>query len=286
MRLTQLHDIPGLTIDDKLQRIIDTADGRQVWVQPKYNGVMGVWNNGNMWTRNDKKYKPGAFCTEFYKALSVLPQDHIVYGELTIPGIPFQDAIGLLSVSRIPIGLGQAQFIVHDIFDTNRFVQEQTYKERLALLKKLISNETTTGQYLNRAQTYGVQTRQEIQNFFGRITADGGEGIVIRAEPAFICVSTNSPQIIKWKKTEDGEGICTSVYEGLGKLKGTLGGFVVRLPSGVHVNIGGGKGLNDTMRDKLWVNPPIGKSITFAYEMLSSAGVPLKPQFLSVRDYE
>lgn len=286
MRLTQLHDIPGLTIDDKLKRIIDTADGHRVWVQPKYNGVMGVWNNGNMWTRHDKKYKPGAFCDAFYKALSILPQDHIVYGELTIPGIPFQDAVGLLSVSRIPIGLDQAKFIVHDIFDTNRFVQEQTYKERLALLKKLISNETTTGQYLDRSQTYGVQTRHEIQDFFDRITADGGEGIVIRAEPAFICVSTESPQIIKWKKTEDAEGVCVSVYEGLGKLKGTLGGFTLRLVSGAHVNVGGGKGLNDTMRDKLWAKPPIGKSITFAYEMLSSAGIPLKPQFLSVRDYE
>lgn len=287
MRLTQLHDIPGLTIDDKLQRIIDTADGHRVWVQPKYNGVMGVWNNGNMWTRHDKKYKPGAFCQKFYEELSTVPKSVILYGELCVDGIPFQDAVGLLSVSRVPIALDKVTYYVHDWFDTEIPVNEQPYSVRHTTLYNHFCKDIERFTHIYAVPTspahHGIDS---IKRVFTYNVTLGMEGIVIRAEPAFICVSTNSPQIIKWKKTEDGEGICTSVYEGLGKLKGTLGGFVVRLPSGVHVNIGGGKGLNDTMRDKLWANPPIGKPITYAYEMLSSAGVPLKPQFLSVRDYE
>ena len=286
MKLTQLHDIPGLTIDDKLQRIINNADGHRVWVQPKYNGIMGIWYNGDMWTRQGKKYKPGAFCEKFYAELSTVPPGVILYGELCIDGIPFQDAVGLLSVNRLPVGLDTHRFYVHDWFDTNIPVNEQPYSVRFKTLCRWMSTNGGSMHHVRPILTLQTTNAQMVCDSFKLHTESGREGIVIRAEPAFICVTTDSPQIIKWKKTEDDEGICVSVYEGLGKLEGTLGGFVVRLKTGAHVNIGGGKGLNDTMRDRLWKNPPIDKAITFAYEMLSTDGVPLKPQFISVRNYE
>lgn len=286
MKLTQLHDIPGLTIDDKLQRIINNADGHRVWVQPKYNGIMGIWYNGDMWTRQGKKYKPGAFCEKFYAELSTVPHGVILYGELCIDGIPFQDAVGLLSVNRLPVGLDTHRFYVHDWFDTNIPVNEQPYSVRFVALQNYLAMTGSARAFTCGAESQLVTTAGQIKQAFNEMVSVKREGIVIRAEPAFICVTTDSPQIIKWKKTEDDEGICVSVYEGLGKLKGTLGGFVVRLKTGAHVNIGGGKGLNDTMRDRLWKNPPIDKAITFAYEMLSTDGVPLKPQFISVRNYE
>jgi hypothetical protein len=65
-----------------------------------------------------------------------------------------------------------------------------------------------------------------------------------------------------------------------------IGSMEVLLNNGETLAVGGGTGLTDVVLANLLEHPPIGKRITFSYKELSTNDVPLRAQFVSVRDYE
>lgn len=286
MRLTKLQDIPGTTVDERLGHVFSHAAGGKVFVQPKYNGILGIWGNGAMWTRQNKRYKPGFFCKEFEDTLAALPKSLILYGELLVPDVSFQLSVGLLSVNRKPKGLDKMIYVLYDCFDQDVFMEKQPFSARYDRLVTLMPMLPQI--YCQLCPTQQLGTAEDAKLRYELFTRDaaGFEGIVLRAEPAFICGEMPSPQIIKWKKTFDGEGKCVRVYSGTGKRTGLLGGFTLELPNGQYLNVGGGTGLTDAQLLYYINNPPIGKRVTYTYEGLSDAGIPLKAQFVAVRDYE
>jgi hypothetical protein len=90
--------------------------------------------------------------------------------------------------------------------------------------------------------------------------------------------------LLKRKDWQDHEYTCTEVVEGEGKLQGTLGALVCRIPGQSQPNsspslttFSVGSGLTDAQRNFYWNNPPIGKLIKVKYLCLSSDGIPLNP---------
>ena len=91
---------------------------------------------------------------------------------------------------------------------------------------------------------------------------------------------------MKRKLLHSDEGECVGVEEGAGKRKGMLGSLTVKLDNNQYVKLGGGAGMTDELLAKLWNKPPFGKQVTFTYEEMSENGIPLRPQLVSIRDYE
>ena len=88
---------------------------------------------------------------------------------------------------------------------------------------------------------------------------------------------------MKLKFCQDAEFPCVSVYEGGGRLKGSLGGIVINV-NGVEVGVG--TGFNDLERDHFWQHPEsiVGKLVTVEYQRKSPYGSLISPVFLRVRE--
>jgi hypothetical protein len=126
-----------------------------------------------------------------------------------------------------------------------------------------------------------------LNNLFSNVTRVGGEGVVYRIDPC-LQYEGDSPSPNAWKRTATytAEGVCVSVARGMGKRKDMLGAMYLKLPTGAVIAVGGGKNMDDALLTRLYSNPPLGKQVTFSFKEYAKTGMPLRPQFVSVRDYE
>jgi len=281
MKPTDINDVPGEKLIDKIQALINQY-GR-LHVQEKINGIgfraTLVDEKLVLYTTRDKVWRPGFFSPlEIELSMFLAGNPGVAYGEFFVKGMALADFGGAISVNRktmkdprMPL-----QAIVYDVFDDNR---PKAFSSRFT---QIVWN----GNYPVRLATGGVSDEAaKLVDLFNNVVAEGGEGIILRADPCYVGPGI-SPQMWKVKRIRDMEGRCFGVTEGLGKRKGMLGAFVVRLANGQSVSVGGGKGLTDEQLTHFYKNPPIGKMITFSYEEMSAYGIPLRCQFIAVRDYE
>lgn len=289
-KLRNFNTLPGQSDLDRLAYMHKELGPNAVFVQEKLNGVSARFYNNTMFTRQNKTWRRAAFPPLFWDELrrisSSLNNDIMLFGELTVDGLPFQTAVGELSVNRTKVSehTDKFRFTLFDIFRPFEYSINQPFKKRLELLSQI-----EFGHHITTATTMFSAAPDASEKIFQFFTASSNsqqkEGVVYYCGDALL-ISGQSTDIIKRKKYFEEEGICTAVLPGVGKRAGMLGCLVVSTPNGRQVNIGGGAGMDDKLLTRLWKRPPIGLPITYRYDELSKDGVPLRPQFMAVRNYE
>ena len=109
----------------------------------------------------------------------------------------------------------------------------------------------------------------------------GFEGSMIKT-PGGVYVFDRSVEWLKYKPVETGDFKVTGLYNGTGRNKNRLGGFVISLPNGKQCNVGGG--FSDEQRELFWQNPPLGKTIEVEYKRFTPDGLLREPVFVRIRE--
>lgn len=278
MKLTKFSSLPG---DSPEHALSIWAKGGPIYTQYKYHGISARYIPGQgLFTRQDKQWDLCRFPLAIQSALGRV-ETYALYGELVVPDLPFPEAAGILNVnSNLPIQ--NVNFYLFDLEHLCKPATEQSFSWRLAQMQTLPFEPPI---YI--APTYIHLDPKYADLRYNKAIELGFEGVVYRKDPCLLLYGDRpNPSIVKRKKLHSAEGVCFDYTEGQGKRKGMLGSLHLRLPSGAIVCVGGGAGLTEEYLIHLFKNPPINQTITFTYEEMSDTGVPLRGQFVSIRNYE
>lgn len=246
--------------------------------QTKFNGVHMRMFGGACFTRRGEKWDLHVL-PKFLSPLNEFsvrnPELHI-HLELFSRTVPFEQYVGAVSVIN-KVYNTLADVGEYRIFDVGT-PDVRDYLQRLMIVGRA---------GFPIAQIAKLNTPAEAEEFYNIAIANGEEGVVYRIPPCFYANDkAPNPYIYKRVKLHTDEGICEAVGEGKGKRKGMAGSLYLRLKNGACLKVGGGEGMDNALLRKLLANPPIGKSVTFSYGDVADNGMPLRPQYVSVRDYE
>lgn len=124
---------------------------------------------------------------------------------------------------------------------------------------------------------------REIDDAMASALDRGLEGIMLK-DPQAPYKFGRSSAMLKYKPVEEMDVVITGTYEGTGKNAARLGGFYVRLPSGVEQKVGGGN-ITDVERGSFWADREsmVGKTIEVEYKMLTPDGLLREPIFKRFR---
>jgi len=275
MKLLDFNSLKGETPCDKLRNWMQG----EIYVQPKYNGVFAKFIPGlGLYTRQGKRW----YNTRLNDAISaVLDQATsaglCIMGELVgLNDMSFQQLCGAVAVNGVGQFPDSIRLVVFDAWDLRQPAAEQPWSYRMNLLK----------QFEHHVRVFSALIPFMADELYNWLVANGFEGCVYRCNPALpIFDGRPHPQMVKRKRRHDMEGEIIGVEEGKGKRRGMLGAFVVKLPSGRTVKVGGGRGMTDDMLTAALCQSKKGQMLTFSYEELSDTGVPLKPQFVAIRSH-
>lgn len=207
------------------------------YVEPKIDGIRATWVNGAFRTRNGLKIQGLEVLEEEIKSLLPFEWD----GELTIPGLSFQEASGQL---RSDASTPNAQFTI--------------FAARNASLAAFHDKEKSVPPHICFVPAIKCFFLDDIYREYSRFRDLGFEGAVVK-RPEYKYVGARTYDWMKLKPLEDGEFKVTGMYEGEGKYKGQLGGITVDFngrPNDV------GTGFTDEQRYSYWNNPawnPVGQ---------------------------
>lgn len=241
------------------------------YVQPKLDGVRGVYYNGSIYSRMGKKFFGLEHITdELCKVKAVLD------GELYSDELSFQEIISTVrKTTRADPRAAKIKFIVYDTMN------DSDYKDRLELLKKVIKFKNT-----KLIETVCVDKKSEIDYFHDKFVSENYEGLILRNLKGPYQQKNRSKNLQKLKVFMDSEFEITGFSQGasteLGaviwecKLPGSEKTFNVR-PQGTF-----------DKRKELYKNARkyIGKLLTVKYFEMTGEGIPRFPVGISIRDYE
>lgn len=187
----------------------------------KKDGVRGRFVFGEMMTRSNHKINGiGHIEDELDQYLFELD------GELVVPGENFDSASGLIrSDDPTPNA-------VYWIFDCPS--HPGTKVERLAFLKEKI----TTTKHIRIIPHITINDKKQLMKYYNWALSESEEGIVVYTpDHLYRDVRSYDWMRVVPKKTADCR--CIGIYEGSGRLEGTLGGIIVNY-KGHEVRVGSG----------------------------------------------
>lgn len=297
MKLQAFHKIPGSNDMERYNALL--KEHRVLYIQPKVNGVSchvsfcpdGSWIR--METKNGKAWNAHFFPEEFYASLRAMHKENvhdlILHGELAArdENMKLATFAGHVNVNSVACGLPYGEFVFY-VYDVSRSNVAEPFSVRNKRLSRLQhEHPDRVIKYLSAQVTYKAQ---EIADYYKTVTRLGGEGLVIRCDPCYYFDGIReTPHGWKHPQYFTDEGTIIAVVEGLGKREGMLGSFVLRLDDGETIlSVGGGEGVDDALLIKYWNdrNLLIRSRLTFRYSEKSRTGTPLRPQIVSVRNYE
>lgn len=259
------------------------------YVQPKLNGVRCLYNRGKFQSRDQLLWNDGVLAhieTELRTRFDI-PDWVVLDGELYVHGWPLQTINGAISINRLTPNdkTTSVEYHVFDLFDgSNPGLCFGHRSEYLGVLEIAFTNTRT----VIGVPTYEVYNESELNHYFELFKRQGYEGMISRCNsPYGIETECSNKQnrwsrLLKHKDWLDDDFIITGVERGTGKYDNCVGSLSFRTPDGLSFNAG--SGLDDLQRIQYWASPPIGRYAKVRYEMLSSAGIPLKPTIIAVLD--
>lgn len=256
-----------------------------LYVQPKLNGVRALYNDETFQSRDEHTWNY-AVLQHLSKQLSNIPPNVILDGELYVHGWPLQKINGAVSVNRIaPTQI--TSLVQYHVFDCIVATDlDMPFSDRISFLHSLSSLSTALN--VSVVSTHEVHSPSEADHFYSHFKSLDYEGMMYRDDVAYGIESRCSnkenrwPILLKRKDwlDEDCEIIDTEL--GTGKYSSCVGSLTLRFPNGQQFSAG--SGLSDMQRQIYMDAPPIGKFAKIKYEMLSAAGIPLKPTIEAILD--
>jgi len=296
MKLAPFQDI--LAADDRERcNIILGIGGGFCFVQQKYNGVnCRIRRNGRFGlsfrTSNDKLWPMEFFgqttLDAFHQLFDRLTPDTEIHAEIIScdPRIHLATLAGWINVNSSYCE--HSHDIAFAIFDTVRDELAEPFGLRTERIQNLRDGVYNRDKILF-AQTF-IESKPEMLEMAYTLAVKGGqEGVVYRVNPCYHFEGDSiSPHAWKRPHLRTIEGRIISAIDGEGKRTGLLGAFLVELGDGTRVRVGGGKNMSDAVLREYWTNKHkyLGAMATLQYAEKSINGTPLRPQLVSVRNYE
>jgi DNA ligase-1 len=279
--------------------LAQTYDGEHriqypVFVQPKFNGVRALYQNGVFQSRDELPWNPKvlAHLTEALRV--VFDERTILDGELYCHGMSLQEINGAVQIARTE-PRADTHRIMFMIFDQVKFYT--CFRARWNELREL-----TRGQFSSvfaLARTSLMTDENAVNDLYSVLVAEGFEGIMyrigdcpytwpkaywtdVRATPVgrspYASDKNNRTwHLLKRKAWQDDEFTIVEVNEGVGKRAGMVGAFVFDCGNGYRGKVG--SGLSDAEATFYLKNPPIGRRVKVKYLTLTADGVPFNPTF-------
>lgn len=235
------------------------------WVSEKYDGVRAWWDGQQLLSRSGHRLSAPAWFT------ACLPRDARLDGELWTRRGDFENLSGIVRRS-VPDDADWRQ-IHYRVFDLplapGRFEQRH---QRLLELKAAAGC-----RWFEVVEQRALADAPALASLLARVVADGGEGLMLRRRDAPYTAGRNR-DLLKLKPADDAEAVVIAHQAGRGKYQGMVGALRVRRDDGAEFAIG--SGLSDAQRRN---PPPIGSTITYAYNGLTRSGLPRFARFVRVR---
>lgn len=227
-------------------------------VQPKLNGVRAQLKEGHFVSRTEIPYP----------AMGLMDFPAVLDGEIYRHGWTLQRILGAVSCEEKTADSDELSFFAFDI------VAEAPQIDRLKVLTAL-----TLPSRVHLVPWLVCEDFEQINNTYQQFLGEGYEGIVIRNSSATY-QGGRSWNLMRLKPWNEEDFECIGVTSGKGKFAGSMGALI--LADGNLVFKCGGGNLSEKERQQFSLQPPIGKRIRIKYDGRSEAGIPLKPQFISV----
>ncbi|HIP53094.1 MAG TPA: DNA ligase [Chromatiales bacterium] len=252
---------PPITLARIYHRSIDLS---HYWVSEKLDGIRAYWDGKRMISRSGHPFMlPDGFTAGF--------PDTPLDGELWCGRGCFQRLSRIvLDKKPDPRAWDEVRYMVFDLPTS-----PAPFSVRLLHLNKLFEN--VDNPHIRLIPQYRVDGHEALMRRLAEITADGGEGLMLRHDDAPYRPGRSS-DLLKVKPFEDAEARVIAHLPGKGKYRGMLGSLMVETPEGLRFRIG--SGFTDPQRRS---PPPIGAIITYRYNGKTEKGIPRFARFLRVR---
>lgn len=274
-------DVPLPMLGQPYANNIDFS--REVYVEPKLDGVHVVLYKDGCYSRNGLKYTGLQYIRD--ELAPVFAQYPGIYldGEMYEHGLPLQDISG-----RVRRGIGETGRISFHMFDCFYTVKDKPFSERLSIRRAIF--EQFQFQYVKLVPTHQANDLATVERIFNKYVTDGYEGVMIKYGDAKYHNSvgnSHSSEMLKMKKRESSEFIVVGFETGV---RGKEANAIILI-----CDNGRGKQFKPMMRG--WSIEErvamarhgadyVGKKVTVEYEALSKDGTPLRGYIVAIRDYE
>lgn len=258
-----------------------------VYIQPKLNGIRGIYNHGVFQSRDEHLWKPDVLSHLVHELLTCTNPDQILDGELYVHGWSLQKINGAVAVTRnepnkfTPI----VEYHVFDIIDTTNPMQ--TFEQRAESLFNLRNRITLHSLTKVRVVPTMLMSQPQAESAYHSYRQQGYEGIMYRASDKpygheQFCGNKDNRwnYLLKRKAWVDDEFTIIDFTSTLGE-KGNRGfQLTCKTKEGRTFNVGSGLAHEEMIAFEN--EPPIGKQARVRFEMLSDDLIPLKPTLEAV----
>jgi len=253
-----------------------------VYIQPKLNGIRGIYNHGVFQSRDEHLWKPDVLSHIVHELLACTNPDQILDGELYVHGWSLQKINGAVAVTRnapdklTPI----VEYHIFDILHVNDMLRPFAERAQdLFDLQQRITLHKLKKVHVVPTTRMSLQSSEFAYNNYRKL---GYEGIMYRdgSKPyghEQLCGNKDNrwTYLLKRKAWVDDEFVILDFKLTVGE-KGNRGfQLTCKTKEGRTFNVG--SGLAHEEMEACEASPPIGKLARVRYEMLSDDLIPLKP---------
>lgn len=253
---------PSLSLASDYRSGLDLSE---YFVSEKLDGVRAYWDGHQLIARSGNPIRAPDWYTANFPASAL-------DGELWIARGRFDELSGIVRQSR-PDHAGWHR-VRYMVFDLPR--STQSFTERLSQLQQIVSLAQVP--WLQSVSQFRVADEAVLMNTLARVTAGGGEGLMLRRDSSLYHTRRNS-DLMKLKPLRDAEATVVAHLPGRGRLEGMMGSLLVETSEGRRFRIG--TGFTDAERR---APPPLGATITYQFSGFTSTGLPRFARYLRVRE--
>lgn len=239
----------------------------------KLNGVRGTFFEGKLISRQGKEFVGLDHIIDDISKLIPNAEQWVLDGELIRKNT---DGISDNENFRMTAGIinqedgdkSSIQFVIFDVLPKDEFLRGEsslTYQDRIESLRyfqiRIFMDDLESLDVVDLL--YSGTDKSMIDIFLEKMIAEGKEGLMLNRDSKYFRKRHNGILKVKQFYTVDLEII--DLEEGTGRLKGTLGAFVVRYKDNI-LNVG--SGMTDEQRREYWDNREalIGRVIEVKYK--------------------